>query len=299
MPYFSIVTSAYNAQSYLKRAIESVVNQTFSDYEYIIVDNGSFDNTKPIIEEYVKKYPNIIKMISVRDNLGISGGRNQGIQQAIGTYICFLDADDYWEKSKLEVVYKQIEKNPDTNIFCHWEYHIKGDSRGIGEYRQPNNADLYKDLLINGNCLSTSAIAVNADLLKKSGPFDERLVSGEEDYDLWLRLAKAGGKVLMIGQPLGYWIIREDSVSAKHITHTEAVVRVIAKHFEDLFAETHDKSLRREKGRAIARIYCGCGRTLSTSSNRKYANKMFKMAIKICPSYLKSYAGVVLNLLHK
>lgn len=295
---FSVVTSAYNAEEYLERAIDSVVGQSYKDFEYVIVDNGSTDNTRSIIQRYSEMYPGIVKGKFVDKNRGISGGRNFGIEHTTGKFICFLDADDYWSLNKLQVVKEHIDNHPDYNMFCHSETHIHNGEEKVVQYRQPSNACLYKDLLVNGNCLSTSAMIIERRLLVKNNGFDETLVSGEEDYDLWLRLANDGGKVLMINQPLGYWIIRDDSVSAKHIVHTEAVVKVVRTHFKNLIQQEKDTNLDKDMRKAIAHLYCGCGRTLSLVGNRIDARRLFKKSIECDRFFLKSYAGLVMNFFH-
>lgn len=297
MPFFSVVTSAYNAADYLERAIDSVLGQSFQDIEFLIVDNGSNDRTREIIKDAIKRNPLIVKGIFVDNNRGISGGRNLGIQHASGNYVCFLDADDYWQLNKLQQVKKHIDSNSSFNMFCHWEYHIHNGNETIARYRQPDNACLYKDLLINGNCFSTSAMIIQRELLIKDKGFDESLMSGEEDFDLWLRLANNSGKVLMINQPLGYWIIRDDSISAKHIVHTEAVIRVVEKHFGILMKQERNITLQREMRKAIARLYCGCARVLSVNGDRKEAKNMFLKSLEIDRLYYKSYAGIIMNFL--
>lgn len=297
--FFSVVTSAYNSEEYIRRSVESVINQNYDNFEYVIIDNGSNDKTFKIIKEYESKYPQIIRSLHLKQNRGISGGRNYAIQNTLGEYVCFLDADDYWDKNKLRMVDKTIHEHPEFNIFSHWEYHIKNNSKKIVEYRQTNNTDLFRDLLLNGNCLSTSAMVIKKELLVMVGGFDLKLVAGEEDYDLWLRLARNGGQIYMIKKPLGYWVIRENSVSAKHILHTEAVIKVIKKYFDILFSENQNDEIVKKKYKFnIAASYCSCGRGLSKSGNRNDAYKMFKKSISAFPLFYKSYVGIILNLFH-
>lgn len=297
--FFSIVTSAFDAEDFLRRAVDSVLKQNYDNYEYIIVDNGSHDSTWQILQDYNIKYPNKIKIFHVDDNLGISGGRNFGINQAKGDYVCFLDADDYWNDRKLFEVNNAILNNSNYNIFCHWEYHQTNGENKIVKYRQPVYEESYLDLLFNGNCLSTSALTIKRQLLELTKGFNENLIMGEEDYDLWLRLAKNGGKIYMIDEPLGYWVIRNDSMSSKVVKHTDAVAKLIEHHCKELFIERcHDNKLKKRCSAAIAACYCSGGRLLSKTGARKEAKEYLKKAISICPTYIKSYAGLILNVLH-
>ena len=300
MPLFSVVTSVYNAEAFIEKALTSVRDQTEKDYEYIVVDNGSTDHSNRIIKEFIQDNPDInIHLHRVEPNRGISGGRNAGISLAAGEYLCFLDADDYWYPEKLHRVKEYIRKKPACNVFCHWENHMKGDTCIVGKYRQINNDNAYEDLLFQGNCFSTSAMAIERKLLMDVGGFDTSLVSGQEDYDCWLRLAQAGAVFYMIEEPLGVWLIREDSVSAKHIAHSEAVIAMLEKHFEHLMEKKADEasSIQKKKQHIFSVIYCGCGREISASKNRKDALQMYKKAIQCDRTYWKSYAGVILHLL--
>ena len=296
MPFFSVVITAYNAEEYLERALKSVINQSFNDYELIIVENGSSDSTRNIVKRYEKKYDQIVGLY-VDDNLGISGGRNYGIKSANGKYVCFLDSDDYWMSNKLSEVYSVAKEN-EYNMLCHWEYHIHNGEKTVAKYRQPNNTALYRDVLVNGNCLSTSAMTIRTDFLIRSGGFSEKLVRGEEDYDLWLRLANKYGRVFMIKKPLGCWVIRDDSVSSKKIIHTEAVIDVIKNHFDILQEENRNIVFEKERRKAIAGNYCGCGRSLSKMGERRDASDMYKKSLKFDLLYFKSYIGLLMNALH-
>lgn len=300
MPHlFSIVTTTYNAESFILTALNSVSNQTETDYEYIIVDNGSTDTSFKIITNFIERHPEMnVKFVKLDKNKGISGGRNAGIEKTTGNYICFLDADDFWYPDKLAKM-KTLLANNNYNVFCHWEDHLKDGLKTLGRYREINNESPYEDLLFNGNCLSTSAMVIQSSLIKNIGGFDENLVSGEEDYDCWLRLAKAGAKFFMYQEPLGSWLIRNDSISAKHIKHTMAVINMLDKHFANLLNENENtKMINIKRNKVKALNLCGCGRTLSLANDRISGNRLFKQAIKADPTYLKAYAGILLNIFH-
>lgn len=297
---FSIVTSAYNAQAYIMHALKSIKDQTEKDYEYIIIDNGSEDNTFNIINEFVNHNPDMdIKVYHFDKNMGISGGRNAGIEKANGKYICFLDADDYWYENKLDEMKKAITKNSGYTVYCHWEDHIKDGKETLAKYRRIDNTRSYEDLLFNGNCLSTSAIVVKRESIKEVNGFDTSLEAGEEDFDCWLRLARNGAKFYMVEKPLGVWMIRSNSISAKHIAHTDAVVAMLDTHFENLFQSSLEKKgIRKKKKKVFARNYCGCARILSIENERETAKKIYFKSLGYSRMYWKSYAGLILNALY-
>lgn len=302
--FFSVITSVYNAEKFILKAMNSVKNQDETDYEYIIVDNGSTDGSAELIRGFINDNPELdIKLIEFRENQGISGGRNAGIEKAGGQYICFLDADDYWYENKLSQMREEIKKHPECQVFCHWETHIENECESLGAYRDIDNTQPYADLLFHGNCLSTSANVIQRELIQQIKGFDTNLVSGEEDYDCWLRLARGGAHFHMVHKPLGVWLIRNDSVSAKRINHTEAVVNMLVSHFEN--AATCDlvgvekKKLNNMKKGVLARCYMGCGRGLSLHGSKTDGNNMYRKAIKINPCCWKAYAGMILNLFGK
>lgn len=296
--FFSVVTSAYNAEEFIQRAVDSVLMQNYDNFEYVVVDNGSNDSTLELLLAYQNRFPEKVKVFHVDDNMGISGGRNFGFLKTKGDYVCFLDADDYWEYDKLFEVNKAINEKQDFNIFCHWEYHKTSDNSRIVEYRQLNYADQFLDLLLNGNCLSTSAIVIKRDILKKENGFNIELTDGEEDYDLWLRLVKDGGRVYMIRKVLGSWIIRNDSKSSNVIRHTEAVANLLKQHCDIMIGEKTEKSLKNKCKKAIAACYCSAGRALSKNGDRRMALKFFKKALNSYSLYIKAYAGIILNAIH-
>lgn len=300
-PFFSIVTSAYNAQEFILTALNSVRIQEETDYEYVVVDNGSTDDTLNIIKNFMSENSQMdIKLVHFDENQGISGGRNAGINKASGKYICFLDADDYWYSNKLLVVKENIKANESYDVFCHWENHIENETTTLGDYREVDNTDAYKDLLFHGNCLSTSAMAIKSSLIREINGFDTSLISGEEDFDCWLRLARNGASFYCIKEPLGVWLIRNDSISAKHIKHTDAVIQMLETHFDYLLEHADSKAkIQKNRKKTKARLLCGCGRTVSLSGDRKAGNEMYIKAIKVHGTYFKSYAGILLNILRK
>ena len=295
---FSVVTTVFNGEDFIERAVESVVSQVFKDYEYIIVDNGSTDATGEKLKILCKKYSDYgIKIVSVSQNLGIGGGRNHGAKFAKGEYICFLDADDLWYDSKLLEVERSIQ-GTNYDVICHWEHHVCGSKMTEGKYRDVNNNDAYLDFLTNGNCLSTSAVAVRKNKFCEAGGFSEQLVSGEEDFDCWLRLANTGAVFHMIHKYLGQWIIRNDSASAKVKVHTDAILNMLDSHYAELSRREKDVDIRRIRKNLRARLLCGCGRVLSKNRDKEEGEIYYRKALKENPFYIKAFGGILLNWLH-
>ncbi len=297
---FTVVIPVYEAEKYICRAMDSVYRQTFKDYELIVVDNGATDNSYNIVKEFIDNHKDAdIKCIRLEKNKGISGGRNAGINAAQGKFIALLDADDYWEKNKLEEVAKAIEKNSDKDVFWHWENQVGEKEKRVARFRKVDNSTPYMDLLLNGNCLSPTTVCVKTNALRKINGFDMKLDQGQEDYDCWLRIARNGSKFHLIEKPLSNWIIREDSLSAKHEQHFLAVIAMLKTHFKYLIHNGEDKKkITKLWKNTKSKQYCYLGRSLSLSGDVKRAIHYYIESIKCNPFFYKPYGGIVMALIH-
>ncbi len=112
----SIIVPIYNVEDYLEKCLDSLVNQTFNDYEILCINDGSPDNSQKIIEKYEKKYPNLVFGFK-KENGGLSDARNYGLSKAKGDYVLFIDSDDYIEKNTLEILYSEVVKGYDIVSF--------------------------------------------------------------------------------------------------------------------------------------------------------------------------------------
>jgi glycosyltransferase involved in cell wall biosynthesis len=186
----SVVIPTYNTSNFLIKAIQSVINQTYKNWELIIVDDGSTDQTRQIVEEFQKKDSRIKYFF--QNNKGQGAARNLGIKNASGNYIAFLDSDDEFFENKLERVISYFKK--DKNIgFIYTDAIIIGDylyKKRRSEIVTPYSGKIYTKLLFN-NFITTSTVVVKREVLQNCGSFDESdLLRNFEDYDLWLRIAK-------------------------------------------------------------------------------------------------------------
>jgi len=187
-PLVSIIIPTYNRAKFLPRAVNSVLNQTFKDFELIIVDDASTDNTKDIIQGF--KDPHI-RYIKHNDNRGIAGARNTGIKTSKGEYIAFLDDDDEWLPEKLTLQVRKFEKCPDRVglIYCNYTSIdvTTGTKRDKNLVPCMNNI-LYKQLL-SGNIIGSGTYLIKKECFDKVGLFDEEVL-GKEDWDMWIRIAR-------------------------------------------------------------------------------------------------------------
>jgi glycosyltransferase involved in cell wall biosynthesis len=183
MPRVSVIITTYNRADFVQEAIESVLNQTFRDFELIVVDDGSTDCTAEILHKWGKKIRSIRQ-----ENSGVSRARNTGIRLARGKYIAFLDSDDLWVQKKLEVQAHFLDANPQFSGCYTDEVWIR---RGVRV--NPRNVHAKYSGWIFDRCLplciiSPSSVMLRRQVLDVAGFFDESLPVCE-DYDLWLRIA--------------------------------------------------------------------------------------------------------------
>ena len=197
--FFSIIVPCYNVQDTLKETIESILKQDFNNYEIVAVDDGSFDKTSQILNNY--KIKNNIKVIT-QSNKGLGAARNTGIKASDGIYICLLDADDLWVPNKLTSVY-EIIKNKGYALISNDEI-ILGNKYLF--YLRNNPPRSLSNLLISGNTLSPSAITIKKEIFDKVGLFrEDKQFLGVEDWDFWIRLIDSGEKIKHLAKPLGIY----------------------------------------------------------------------------------------------
>lgn len=202
----SIIMPAYNCQDFIGKAIESVINQTYPNWELIIVDDCSSDQTVEIINDYAKQESRIILKRN-KENRGAAYSRNKGIKYAQGEYIAFLDSDDLWDQKKLEMQVDFMKKN--KSLFsCTYYRKINEKGEETGQYIKDKSKIYYKDLL--KNCPGNSTVMYNAKILGKTFIPD---IKKRNDYVMWLKVIKKAGHMETMNCVLGSHRVREGSLS--------------------------------------------------------------------------------------
>lgn len=188
----SIIIPTYNREKLIKRAIDSVLNQTYQDYEVIIIDDGSKDRTKEVIEEIGD---NRIRYIGLEINQGVSHARNVGIQEARYEYIAFLDSDDEWMPNKLELQMRKMTKasNEVGIVFCRMGGKLRNSEKRFlcpdeSYKKEILEGNIFHPLLLQ-NVIGTPTMLVRKKCLEEIGGFKETLQC-LEDWELILRIAK-------------------------------------------------------------------------------------------------------------
>lgn len=233
-PYFTIIIPSYNHAHFLRLSIADLMNQTIQDWECIVVDNQSNDNTKEVVESFHDKR---LKIITI-DNMGsIAKSRNIGIKMAEGTWLAFLDSDDRWYPHRLEIIQNNINANTDAVVFSTDEKVINqlANSESINYYG-PYESFFYEKLLTFGNRLSTSATVVNKDFInKKALKFSENIkYITVEDYDFWMRIAKSGAVFKFISEVCGEYIVHGNNATNKLELHYANLRAMLYDHLDSL-----------------------------------------------------------------
>ena len=198
--FFSIILPTFNRADKIRCAIDSVINQTFKNWELIIIDNNSQDDTEKIVLGYENKKILFCKI----DNEGvIAKSRNYGIKKSRGIYICFLDSDDWWDVKKLELVYEKAKLG---HSFIYHNHFIYAPNRLIKKrkiYSKKIQKPFFYNLIKFGPSFATSSIAVNKSEFKKVNFFDtDKKYVAWEDFDAWLRLSKIVNSFCRINKTL-------------------------------------------------------------------------------------------------
>ena len=194
-PLVSVIVPTFNRGWILKEAIDSVLAQNFKDFELIVIDDGSTDNTPDILNSYKDDI-----MAFSQNNRGVSASRNRGIALSSGRFIAFLDSDDLWMPNKLSIQVDFFNKNNDALICQTDEIWIRNNVRVNPKTRHKKLSGMIFEHSLDLCMVSPSAVMIKRELFDEVGLFDEDLPACE-DYDLWLRIS-CGYPVYLIDTPL-------------------------------------------------------------------------------------------------
>ena len=203
----SIIVPMYNAEKFIGKTIESVLSQTYENWEMLIMNDVSTDNSIAVVNEYVKK-DDRIKVVNTEKNMGVVKGRNHLIDLANGKYIAFLDADDYWHSQKLE---KQIQfmKEKNAGISCTEYTRVKENGEKINEVVIKSEIS-YTDMLKN-NYLGCLTVMYD---VEKVGKRYFKELEKNEDYVLWLEIVKDVKTIFGLKENLAYYRVLDNSRSS-------------------------------------------------------------------------------------
>jgi len=184
MPQVSVIIPTYNRANFLIDAVESVIAQSYQDFELLVIDDGSTDNTKQLLTSYKKRI-----RYHFQENRGVSSARNLGMQLTSGQYVAFLDSDDHWLPQKLEKQIEIMEREPELQL-CHTEeIWIRRGVRVNPKKKHQKRGGYIFPYCLPLCVISPSSVMIRRTLFEELGTFDEDLPACE-DYVLWLRICQ-------------------------------------------------------------------------------------------------------------
>jgi glycosyltransferase involved in cell wall biosynthesis len=292
-PTFSVVIPTYNQADYLQLALKSVLEQTFQDFDVVVVNNYSTDHTPEIIDQIKDQR---LRVINFKNNGVIGASRNVGIKASDGEYVAFLDSDDTWTSTKLERVAQTIGENTDVGLICHdQDLSQNGQSVGRSHYGPPLHfhGDMYNYLLLGIDGPSTSATVVSRRHLDEVGHFSENTEHiTVEDYDLWLKLAQVC-RFKFLREILGTHSYHSASASARIELHLSNTIRVLEMHFRESYNRPPlFSSSAIHKRYAFA--YYGAARQYHKQGAFKKSLGYYVRALRRYPLHFRSYAATAL-----
>jgi glycosyltransferase involved in cell wall biosynthesis len=277
-PLFSVIIPTYNRAQKVVRAVDSVLAQTFTNFDVWVIDDGSTDDTAQALTSYEGRIH-----YCRQKNAGASSARNRGVRSSTGEYLAFLDSDDRWAPDKLESMAAAIAAHPDSGLFysaCE-VVNEAGDVLWVDRSRAVQGS-AYLPLLM-GNFLALSSAVVRRDCLERAGEFDPAVIPCE-DWDVWLRIARWYPITLVPETLVTFEYASADKLTAHTRKWLDAHDKVIEKAF------TADRSITpavRKNVRANQAYIKG--RIWVEARDDTKAGRWFREAIALHPTMLKAY----------
>jgi len=267
-PLVSVIIPAFNCALFISDTLESVCQQTYKNWEIVLIDDGSTDETRSVLAPHLARV-----RYFYQENKGTAAARNAGIQRSRGELVAFLDHDDLWFPNKLELQVRAIQSYPECGlVFTDGKsfdgsgilkdsligYHLQ---EWIDQHQLSDPAvatgEIFQHLFFGNVIASASSVLVRKQSLESIGCFDER-ISIADDYDLWLRIALSY-PVVLLSSCLYMWRYREDSQSGpmenRYHRWTRACITVLEKHSKITPAEIRPAVRAR-----LSRMYWDCGK---------------------------------------
>lgn len=245
----SIILPAYNVSLYIRDAIFSVLNQTYYNFELIIIDDGSTDNTLSIVNQIQDSR---IKIIRNPINLGIQKTLNNGLRLSQGIYIARIDGDDEWiDKDKLKKQIQFLEENKECILIGSGAVCINEDGKYLYKYLKPQTDKMIRGKIIGQNCFIHSSIVFRKkEIISLGGYSEDEKTKHAEDYDLWLKAGKIG-KFYNIPEYSVKFMIRKSSIGNTNFINQLKKTTKIAKEYKKYYPKNKNLNMLRNYARLI------------------------------------------------
>ncbi|HEX3703083.1 MAG TPA: glycosyltransferase family A protein [Vicinamibacterales bacterium] len=229
MATVSVIMPAYNVAPYLPSAIDSVLAQTYRDFELVVVNDGSTDDTLAIAESYQARHPDRVRVVS-QNNRGLAAARNSGLRASTGAVFALLDSDDAWMPAYLAEQMRVLDGRPDVAIVTGNAFDRGGPQDGQPARPMPDDrpAPHLVEILLDEYAVFIMSV-FRREVVDCIGGFDESFRTNE-DYDFWIRAALAGFVFARNPTPLAYYTRRSDSLSANDTRMLAGILRVFRKN---------------------------------------------------------------------
>lgn len=290
-PKVGVVIAVYNSEKFVEEAIESILNQTYQDFEIIVVDDGSTDESADIIKSFNDK--RIIYMY--QENQGHADAKNKGVLRSKGKYKAFLDSDDVWLPEKLEKQVAILDSNPEIALVYSDCYYA--DVRGKVMARafkraKPFRVAVFSQLFLS-NFIPFSTVVVRKEIFEKVGLFNPKYFIAP-DYDLFLRIAKHF-KIEYVDLPLAKYRIHKANISKNFILNSQETIEILDKFLGE------NPGIRRRLGTKVnSRFYeahCSLARAYQFEKKFAESREEFITSAKYYPFGITSYIGYLCSLL--
>lgn len=296
-PEVSVIIPVYNCERYIAEAVESVLAQSYRDYEIIVVDDGSTDGTRRALEPYM----GAIRYI-YQENRGEPAARNAGIRNAAGEFIAFLDADDLWLPDKLELQIGYFDSHRDYGLVYTDDKTF--DDNGIIEesvklcrnLEQPSGW-IFGQLFME-NLFQTSSVILRKECIDKVGLFDETLLIGC-DYHMWLRIARHF-KVGYLDKPLSMYRQHTNMATrtvSRNLRNGEPWGVLVLKKILELYPETVSELGKAVVNRRLSELYFSLAYSCLDEGNASKARKLIGRALGYSPTNLRYQLYYLISLL--
>lgn len=282
MPKVSVIIPTYNRAKYLAVAIQSILGQTYSNFEIIIVDDGSTDNTREVVDNFNDSR---IKYI-YQENQWAAAARNNGIRASSGEYLTFLDSDDILMENAIMKGVQILDEHPEVAFSYTQNYTVDESGQIIGLQKKGqkhtcvrDGTEQIREFLIDGHHIGVCATMMRRDCLFKVGLWDTTFRHGSVDFDLLVRLAKKYS-VAFIDEPAGKVRVHPDSITG--IRDLSELERTNSRIFESIFKDPEVGQLFSGlRSKAYFRLYLRLALNAYTRKDRKTSNLYFTKALKV------------------
>ncbi len=280
MTKVSVVIPAWNAAAFIEKTLNSVREQTFRDYEIIVVDDGGSDSTKAVVDAWLKTH-SLSGTCIRQENKKIAGARNTGMRAARGEFIALLDHDDLWYPLKLEKVMAAFSRHPEVDLIGH-HINMTKDGKLVATIRKgPASSRMYERLLLVGNALAPSATVFRREKALSIGGFRENPeFNTVEDYDFWMRMSRVC-KFHFLDEVLAEYPVVARSASSRVEYHHNNLETLLRDHFREYFGDRPGLAARLLMRRRLAAVYRSAAGALLESGEdagklREYVWRMLR-----------------------